>query len=119
MYGWDTLVLLRHLLDEGLSKTAIARRLGVSRRVIYHWLATGQLDRDLAAPPPRRRPPPRRTKLDAFLPIITARLEDYPELTAVRLLAECRAAGYTGGSLHVFTGFGCTLGDPLLPRAPG
>jgi len=97
VYGWDTLVLLRHLLDEGLSKTAIARRLGVSRRVIYHWLATGQLDRDLAAPPPRRRPGPRRTKLDAFVPLITVRLSDYPELTAVRLLAECRAAGYRGG----------------------
>ena len=33
MYGWDTLVLLRHLLEQGLSKTAIAARLGVSRRV--------------------------------------------------------------------------------------
>lgn len=56
MYGWDTLVLLRHLLDAGLSKTAIAARLGVSRRIIYHWLATGQLaaaalDRPAAVPP--------------------------------------------------------------------
>lgn len=24
VYGWDTLVLLRHLLEQGLSKTAIA-----------------------------------------------------------------------------------------------
>lgn len=97
MYGWDTLVLLRHLIDEGLSKTAIAQRLGVSRRVIYHWLATGQLDRDLAAPPPPRRPAPRPTKLDAYTGIIQERLAAYPQLTAVRLLAECRAAGYTGG----------------------
>ena len=42
VYGWDTLVLLRHLLDEGLAKTAIAKRLRVSRGVIYHWLATGR-----------------------------------------------------------------------------
>ncbi len=96
MYGWDTLVLLRHLLDEGLSKTAVARRLGVSRRVVYHWLATGQLDRDLDAAPPPRRPPPRPTKLDPYHPLIAERLASYPELSAVRLMAECRAAGYAG-----------------------
>lgn len=39
MYGWDTLVLLQHLLDEGLTKTAIAQRFGVSHRVIYHWIS--------------------------------------------------------------------------------
>lgn len=96
MYGWDTLVLLRHLIDEGLSKTAIARRLGVSRRVVYHWLATGQLDRDLREPPPARSPKPRATKLDPYHAIIGARLAAYPELSAVRLHAECRAAGYAG-----------------------
>ena len=96
MYGWDTLVLLRHLIDEGLSKTAIARRLGVSRRVVYYWLATDQLDRDLSQPPPARHPKPRATKLDAYRAIIDARLAEYPELSAVRLHAECRAAGYAG-----------------------
>jgi transposase-like protein len=53
VYGWDSLVLLQHLLDDGLSKTAIAQRLGVSRRVIYHWLQTGQLARDVDVPVPR------------------------------------------------------------------
>ena len=48
MYGWDTLVLLKHYLESGLSKTAIARQLGVSRRVIYHWITTGQLDRQVS-----------------------------------------------------------------------
>ena len=96
MYGWDTLVLLQHLLDESLSKTAIAQRLGVSRRVIYHWIATGQLTRDVDAPPPRRAVP-RATKLDPYKPIIGDRLTTYPELSAVRLFAEVRAAGYPGG----------------------
>ena len=96
MYGWDTLVLLQHFLDEGLSKSAIAERLGVSRRVVYHWIATGQLARDLDAPT-RRRAARRVTKLDAFTPIITARLATYPELSAVRLFEEVRAAGYRGG----------------------
>jgi hypothetical protein len=36
VFGWDTLVLLQHLLDEGLKKSAIAKRLGVSRRVIHY-----------------------------------------------------------------------------------
>lgn len=96
MYGWDTLVLLRHLLDQGLSKTAIARRLGVGRRTVYHWIDTGQLERDLSAPPAPRTRTPRPGKLDAYRAIIDARLAEYPELSAVRLMAECTAAGYAG-----------------------
>lgn len=97
MYGWDTLVLFKHYLDSGLSKTAIARQLGVSRRVIYHWLATGQLDRDLSQPLPVRQARPRPTKLDRYKPLIAERLTTFPELSAVRLLDECLAAGYAGG----------------------
>ncbi|MDB4917697.1 MAG: Transposase [Gemmatimonadetes bacterium] len=100
MYGWDTLVLLQHLLDEGLSKLAIAQRLGVSRRVVHCWIATGQLTRDLTAATPRRSSP-RATQLDSFHPIITARLEAYPELSAVRIYDELRAAGYPGGITQV------------------
>jgi len=48
VYGWERLVLLRHLLEEGLPKTEIAARLGVSRRLVYHWIATGQLDQDVS-----------------------------------------------------------------------
>ncbi len=100
MYGWDTLVLLKHLLEEGLSKQAIADRLGVSRRVIYHWLATGQVERDLEAMPPRRSAP-RETKLDRYHGIIRERLDTYPALSAVRLFAEVQAAGYAGGITQV------------------
>lgn len=100
MYGWDTLVLLKHLLDDGLSKTAIAERLGVSRRVVHHWIKTGQLERDLDAPP-RRAQRPRATKLDRYAPIIAERLTAYPELSAVRLFDEVRAAGYTGSVTQV------------------
>ncbi len=100
MYGWDSLVLLQHLLDDGLSKTAIAQRLGVSRRVIYHWLATGQLARDVDVPVPRQYAV-RPTQLDPFTQIITTRLATYPELSAVRLFDEVRAAGYPGGITQV------------------
>lgn len=97
MYGWDTLVLLRHLLEEGLTKTAIAVRLGVSRRVIYHWLETGQLDRDVTEAPMLRTMRRRATQLEPYQPIIQERLATYPELSAVRLFDEVRAAGYPGG----------------------
>jgi transposase len=96
VYKWDTLVLLKHYLASGLSKTAIARQLGISRRVIYHWLRTGQLDRDVSQPGVRRAAP-RPTKLDRYKPLIQQRLATYPELSAVRLFDECRAAGYLGG----------------------
>ncbi len=96
MYGWERLVLLRHLLDQGLSKAGIARQTGVSRRLIFHLLRTGQLDRDLSLGSPRVRAR-RATKLDPHTPLITTRLATYPELSAVRLFEEVRAAGYTGG----------------------
>lgn len=41
-----------------------------------------------------RRPVP--TKLDAYKAIIETRPAAYPELSAVRLLAEIRAAGFAG-----------------------
>lgn len=93
MYGWERLVLLKHLLDHGLSKSVIARQLGVSRRSIHHWITTGQLERDLTGSVPRVRRG-RPTKLAPYTPIITTRLASYPELSAVRLFEEIRAAGY-------------------------
>lgn len=98
MYTRDTLVLLRHYLDSGLAKTAIADQLGISRRLIYHLIATGQLDRDLGEDvAPRTRTASGVAKLAAVTPLIMTRLAQYPALSAVRLFAECRAAGYTGG----------------------
>lgn len=106
MYGWDTLVLLKHLLEQKLPKTVIARRLGISRRLVYHLIKTGQLERDLSvplAPPPRERRP-HALVIEPYKPIITTRLETYPELSAVRLFEECRLAGYAGSltQLKVF-----------------
>jgi transposase len=97
VYGWDTLVLLKHLLEQGLTKTAIATRLGISRRLVYYLIETGQLDRDLSEPIARRGRTAVATKLDPYHGIITARLATYPELSAIRLFDECRAAGYDGG----------------------
>ncbi|MFB4203659.1 IS21 family transposase [Arhodomonas sp. KWT2] len=94
--------MLRHYLERGLSKASLARELGVSRRTIYHWIETGQLERELDGKPvcygPRSAMP---TKLDAYRGLIDARLAEYPALTATRLFDEVRAAGYTGGYTQV------------------
>jgi transposase len=103
VYGWDTLVLLKHLLEQGLSKTAIAAQLGISRRLVYHLIDSGQLERDLAEPITRRPRTPVSRKLAPYEQIITTRLATYPELSAVRLFDECRAAGYTGGLTQLKT----------------
>ena len=98
MFGRETRMLLRHYLEQGSSKSALARQLGVSRDTIHRWIRSGDLDRDLDDEPVRYGPRPSApTKLDAYKPIIEARLVTYPELSAVRLLDEIRAAGYAGG----------------------
>lgn len=102
MHKRETRVLLRHYLEQGVKKAELARRLGVSRRTIYHWLSTGQLDRDLDAEAVHYGPrPPVATKLDAYKGIIAARLEAFPRLSAQRLFDEIRAAGYPGGYTQV------------------
>src|SRR6478672_2353192 len=97
MIGRETRMLLRHYLEQGASKSALARQLGVSRDTVHRWIRAGDLDRDLDTMPVQygpRRPVP--TKLDAYKGIIETRLAAYPALSAVRLLAEIRAAGFTG-----------------------
>ena len=49
MFGRETRMLLRHYLERGTSKSALARQLGVSRDTIHRWIRDGELDRDLAA----------------------------------------------------------------------
>ena len=97
MYGTEKHVLLRHYLEQDISKAAMARDLGVDRRTIYRWIEAGELDRERDVEGVLYGPrAPRSIKLDPYTGIIEARLETYPRLTAVRLLEEIRAAGYRG-----------------------
>lgn len=102
MYAREQRVLLRHYLEQGLSKSEIARTLKVSRRTVYHWINTGQLERDLDCGPVRyaARPAVAR-KIDRYRAIIQVRLAEYPLLSATRLYEEVLAAGYTGGYSQV------------------
>lgn len=88
MIGLETRMLLRHYLAQGMSKAAIARKVGINERTIRRWIASGELDRDLDEPP-RCMPRPRRsTKLEPYEALIQTRLHAYPELSSVRLLEE-------------------------------
>jgi transposase len=95
---WETRVLLIHYLEQGLSKAAIAREVGIDRRTVYRWLADGQLDPDPETGhlPKRDRRAPQPCKLDPYREIIRTRLGTYPELSAVRLFEEVKASGYAG-----------------------
>jgi transposase len=97
MIGREKRMLLRHYLEQGGSKSALARQLGISRDTVHRWIREGDLDRDLDAGAVQYGPrAPVPTKLDRYKPIVLTRLEAYPELSSVRLLEEIRAAGYTG-----------------------
>lgn len=85
----------------GESRRGIARALGIAPRTVKKILedeeqrrAEGEsaLCREL---PPRRAP--RGSKLDAFDDKITAWLEQYPDLTATRLLEKLVGEGFAGG----------------------
>ncbi len=101
MYAREQRVLLRHYLEQGLSKAEIARSLGVSRRTLYYWIDSGQL----TAAWTKGRCATRRGRLYRARSIGTGRSSrrGWPstELSATRLLEEIRAAGYTGGYSQV------------------
>ena len=60
MINWEIRVLLTHYLEHCLSKSGIARQLGIDRRTINRWIAEGQLERDVDTG--QVRPPVRRSK---------------------------------------------------------
>jgi transposase len=65
---------------------------------MYRWIKAGLLDQPLEAIQARYKSrPPIPTKLEKYTALIDARLAEFPRLSGTRLLAECRAAGYTGG----------------------
>ena len=79
---------IKLLAREGMPKTQIAERLGVSRQTVYN-----HLNRTEPFPKPRDR---RASKLDPFKDYVRARLEHF-DLPATTLLRELRPMGYEGG----------------------
>ena len=48
MYDMETKMVLKHYLDQGVSKAELARRFGLSPRTTYYWIESGHLERELA-----------------------------------------------------------------------
>ena len=98
MIGIKKRLLMRRYLEEGVSKVATARALGISRRTVYNWIQSGELERDaddrVVRYGPRARQP---SMLDPYKKTIDDRLQQYPELSAARLFREVRELGFSGG----------------------
>lgn len=87
-------------LRQGESQRGISRALGIASKTVRRILrdqaerreeGESCLERDLG---PQRTP--RGSKVDSYEEQIAAWLEQYPDLTAVRLLEKLRAAGFDG-----------------------
>ena len=93
MFEREKRVLARHYPDEGVGKTEDARRVGISRRTLYNWIADGLLEGRLGDRKGRYGPRrPRASKLDPFKAIIRTRLAEYPDLSGARPFQEVRGA---------------------------
>jgi hypothetical protein len=102
MHGREKRVVLREYLDQGWSKNALARKLGVGRSTIHRWIVGGQLERDLDGEAVHYRARPVVPgKIYPYRGIIDHRLQEFPKLSSVRLYQELQAASYSGGYTQV------------------
>ena len=102
MYDGETRMLLKHYLDEGMSKAGLASWFGASRRTVRCWIAVDQLDRDPDGESTGyARRAPTAHNLSPFKGIIGARLQELSRLTGQWLYVEVRATGSLGGHVRV------------------
>ena len=85
------LVMILDLHRQGLTVSAIARRVGIDRKTVRKYIERGLEPPAYGPRKPRAR---RRGPFEAYL---RQRVMAYPGLTATRLLREIREQGYGGG----------------------
>lgn len=83
--------MIHDLKRQGLSISAIARKLGLDRKTVRKHLEAG-----VTAPVYGPRTP-RPRQIEAFEPYLHERILAYPDLSGRRLLREIRGMGYAGG----------------------
>ena len=83
--------MILELHRQGISISAIARRVALDRKTVRRYIAQG------FEPPSYGPRQPRVSQLQAFEPYLRQRLEAFPQLTGRRLHRELRDLGYTGG----------------------
>jgi transposase len=85
MIAQETRILIRHYVQNGETKSEVARRLGVSRQTVYNHLHRQEKPRGKRA-----------SKLDAYKDYIDRKLKEF-SIPATVLLGELRERGYDGG----------------------
>ena len=85
------LVVILDLHRQGLSVSAIARRVGIDRKTVRKYIARG------LEPPVYQARQPRPSKVDAFGPSLRERVAAYPDLTGRRLHREARSSPTSRG----------------------
>jgi transposase len=85
------IVMILELHRQGVSISAIARRVQLDRKTVRRYIAQG------LEPPSYGPRQPRTTQLRAFEPYLRERLAAFPQLSGRRLHRELRDLGYTGG----------------------
>src|SRR3954454_13502975 len=101
------IVLIHDLKRQGLTVSAIARKVGPDRKTVRRHLARGM------EPPSYGPRPPRPRQLAPFEAYLRERIAAWPELSGKRLLREIRELGY-GGCHSVLTDF---LREARPPKA--
>ena len=84
------IVLIHDLKRQGLTVSAIARRVGLDRKTVRRHLEHGM------EPPVYGPRAPRPRQLTPYEDYLRERIAAWPELTGRRLLREVRELGYEG-----------------------
>ncbi|WP_272011405.1 IS21 family transposase [Roseovarius sp. ZX-A-9] len=95
MKGLREIVLIHDLKKQGLSISAIARKVGCDRKTVRKHLECG-----LEAPVYGPRAPRDRI-IEPFERYLQERVQAFPDLSGARLLREIRELGYDGGYIAV------------------
>jgi transposase len=83
-------IMILELHHQGVSISAIARRLGTDRKTVRKHIVRG------LEPPLYGPRPPKPAALDPFLPYLRERVAAWPELSGKRLWRELKERGYQG-----------------------
>jgi transposase len=83
--------MILELHRQGVSVSAIARRVALDRRTVRRYIAQG------LEPPAYGPRQPRISQLQGFEPYLRQRLAAFPQLTGRRLHRDLRDLGYSGG----------------------
>ena len=85
------LFMILDLHRQGLSVSAIARRLDLDRKTVRKYISRG------VEPPVYGPRAPRPQKIDPYVEFLRDRLQAFPQLTASRLHREIQPLGFSGG----------------------